>query len=74
MKVLQVFGTCPEAIKMAPVVHVLNRAEGIENIVCVFSLQTHMALTVRRPVLPMLPFQMAAFCMAGANAYLKASR
>lgn len=35
MKVLQVFGTRPEAIKMAPVVHVLNEADGIENIVCV---------------------------------------
>lgn len=35
MKVLQVFGTRPEAIKMAPVVHALNRAEGIKNIVCV---------------------------------------
>jgi UDP-N-acetylglucosamine 2-epimerase (non-hydrolysing) len=35
MKVLQVFGTRPEAIKMAPVVHALNNAVGIENKVCV---------------------------------------
>lgn len=35
MKVLQVFGTRPEAIKMAPVVRALNNAEGIDNKVCV---------------------------------------
>lgn len=35
MKVLQVFGTRPEAIKMAPVVHALNTASGINNKVCV---------------------------------------
>lgn len=35
MKVLQVFGTRPEAIKMAPVVHALNNAVGIESKVCV---------------------------------------
>ncbi len=35
MKILQVFGTRPEAIKMAPVVHALNRAKGVDNIVCV---------------------------------------
>lgn len=35
MKVLQVFGTRPEAIKMAPVVHALNQAEGIDNKICV---------------------------------------
>ena len=35
MKILQVFGTRPEAIKMAPVVHALNKAEGVDNIVCV---------------------------------------
>ena len=35
MKVLQVFGTRPEAIKMAPVVHALNNVNGIENKVCV---------------------------------------
>lgn len=35
MKVLQVFGTRPEAIKMAPVVLALQAAEGIESKVCV---------------------------------------
>lgn len=35
MKVLQVFGTRPEAIKMAPVVRALNNADGIDNKVCV---------------------------------------
>lgn len=35
MKVLQVFGTRPEAIKMAPVVLALEAAEGIESKVCV---------------------------------------
>lgn len=35
LKVLTVFGTRPEAIKMAPVVHALARADGIEAKVCV---------------------------------------
>jgi len=35
IKVLTVFGTRPEAIKMAPVVMALQEAEGIESIVCV---------------------------------------
>ncbi len=35
MKVLTVFGTRPEAIKMAPLVLALNEAEGIEARVCV---------------------------------------
>ena len=35
MKVLQIFGTRPEAIKMAPLVHLLNNTVGIENKVCV---------------------------------------
>jgi UDP-N-acetylglucosamine 2-epimerase (non-hydrolysing) len=35
MKVLIVFGTRPEAIKMAPVVHELANAQGIEAKVCV---------------------------------------
>ena len=34
-KILQVFGTRPEAIKMAPLVHVLNDAKNIDNKVCV---------------------------------------
>ncbi|MGR5299799.1 MULTISPECIES: non-hydrolyzing UDP-N-acetylglucosamine 2-epimerase [Vibrio] len=35
IKVLSVFGTRPEAIKMAPLVHELNEAEGIDAKVCV---------------------------------------
>ena len=35
MKVLSIFGTRPEAIKMAPVVKALGRQPGIENVVCV---------------------------------------
>lgn len=35
MKILTVFGTRPEAIKMAPVVHALESAEDIESAVCV---------------------------------------
>lgn len=34
MKVLTLFGTRPEAIKMAPLVKALARTEGIESIVC----------------------------------------
>ncbi len=35
MKVLSVFGTRPEAIKMAPVVKALEAAHGIDSVVCV---------------------------------------
>ena len=35
IKVLSVFGTRPEAIKMAPVVLALRKTEGIESKVCV---------------------------------------
>nr|WP_317279128.1 UDP-N-acetylglucosamine 2-epimerase [Kordiimonas aquimaris] len=35
MKVLQVFGARPEAIKMAPVVHAFEATEGIDNRVCI---------------------------------------
>ena len=35
MKVLSVFGTRPEAIKMAPVVKALASAKDMESIVCV---------------------------------------
>ncbi len=35
IKILTVFGTRPEAIKMAPVVKALEAAEGIESVVCV---------------------------------------
>ena len=35
MKVLSIFGTRPEAVKMAPVVKALAREAGIESLVCV---------------------------------------
>lgn len=35
IKVMSIFGTRPEAIKMAPLVKELEKAEGIESIVCV---------------------------------------
>jgi UDP-N-acetylglucosamine 2-epimerase len=35
MKVLTVFGTRPEAIKMAPLVKMLNDEDGIESVLCV---------------------------------------
>ncbi len=35
MKVLSVFGTRPEAVKMAPVVQQLARTRGVEARVCV---------------------------------------
>ena len=35
LKVMTVFGTRPEAIKMAPLVKVLEQREEIESVVCV---------------------------------------
>lgn len=35
MKILSVFGTRPEAVKMAPIVRLLNQTAGIESRVCV---------------------------------------
>lgn len=35
MKIMSVFGTRPEAIKMAPVIKELNKYDEVENIVCV---------------------------------------
>ncbi|MEW6717651.1 MAG: UDP-N-acetylglucosamine 2-epimerase (non-hydrolyzing) [Chloroflexota bacterium] len=35
MRVLSIFGTRPEAIKMAPVIRALNREPGMESMVCV---------------------------------------
>ena len=35
LKVLSIFGTRPEAVKMAPVVHALKDHPGIESLVCV---------------------------------------
>ena len=35
LKVMSVFGTRPEAIKMAPLVKQLEQTEGIDSLVCV---------------------------------------
>ncbi|MFH1906468.1 MAG: UDP-N-acetylglucosamine 2-epimerase (non-hydrolyzing), partial [Chloroflexota bacterium] len=35
MKILSVFGTRPEAVKMAPVVQQLKRTPGVDSRVCV---------------------------------------
>ena len=46
MKVLSVFGTRPEAIKMAPLVNLLARTEGIESKICVTAQHREMLDTV----------------------------
>jgi len=35
LRVLSIFGTRPEAVKMAPVIHTLKQTQGIESLVCV---------------------------------------
>ena len=35
LRILSIFGTRPEAVKMAPVVQVLNHTPGVESLVCV---------------------------------------
>jgi len=42
LKILSVFGTRPEAVKMAPVVKMLKRTPGIESRVCVTAQHRHM--------------------------------
>ena len=42
MKILVVFGTRPEAIKMAPLVHALKQEIAFEPIVCVTAQHRHM--------------------------------
>ena len=42
MKILSVFGTRPEAVKMAPIVRLLRQTEGIESHVCVTAQHRHM--------------------------------
>ncbi|MGY9003650.1 MAG: UDP-N-acetylglucosamine 2-epimerase (non-hydrolyzing), partial [Rhodospirillales bacterium] len=42
MRVLSIFGTRPEAIKMAPVVKALHDAPEIEGLVCVTAQHRHM--------------------------------
>lgn len=46
MKVLSVFGTRPEAIKMAPLVKALQRAPDIESVVCVTGQHQEMLMQV----------------------------
>lgn len=63
IKVLSIFGTRPEAVKMAPVVQALAKQPGIESIVCVtaqhremldqvlnlFDIEPHIDLNLMRP-------------------------
>ena len=35
MKVMTVFGTRPEGVKMAPIIKELEKREGIEQVVCI---------------------------------------
>ena len=63
MKIMSVFGTRPEAIKMCPLVKVLEETENIESIVCltgqhremlqqvidVFSIKVHYNLNIMQP-------------------------
>ena len=46
MRILSIFGTRPEAIKMAPVINVLEEADGIESRVCVTAQHREMLDTV----------------------------
>ena len=46
MKVLSVFGTRPEAIKMAPLVKALQRAPDVESVVCVTGQHQEMLMQV----------------------------
>jgi UDP-N-acetylglucosamine 2-epimerase (non-hydrolysing) len=63
LKVLSIFGTRPEAVKMAPVVQQLEKISGVESLVCVtaqhremldqvldlFRIHTHFDLDLMRP-------------------------
>jgi UDP-N-acetylglucosamine 2-epimerase (non-hydrolysing) len=63
LKVLSIFGTRPEAVKMAPVVQELGKISGVESLVCVtaqhremldqvldlFKIHTHFDLDLMRP-------------------------
>jgi UDP-N-acetylglucosamine 2-epimerase (non-hydrolysing) len=48
IKVLSIFGTRPEAIKMGPVVKAIEKAEDMESIVCVTSQHREMLDQVLR--------------------------
>ena len=45
MKVLTVFGTRPEAIKMAPLVKKLEESDKLESVLCVTAQHRQMLLT-----------------------------
>ncbi|MFS8541709.1 MAG: UDP-N-acetylglucosamine 2-epimerase, partial [Tissierellales bacterium] len=63
MKVMTVFGTRPEGIKMAPIIKVMEKTEEIENIICVtaqhrqmldqvlnlFNIEPHYDLNIFKP-------------------------
>ena len=49
-KVMSVFGTRPEAIKMAPVVKALEQASGLESVVAVTAQHREMLDQVLEPV------------------------
>jgi len=63
LKVLSIFGTRPEAVKMSPVVHQLEKTSGVESLVCVtaqhremldqvlnlFNIKVHYDLDLMRP-------------------------
>src|SRR5688500_6155208 len=42
IKILSVFGTRPEAVKMAPIVRLLRQTTGVESRVCVTAQHRHM--------------------------------
>lgn len=42
MKILSVFGTRPETIKMAPIIELLKHTAGVESLVCVTAQHRHM--------------------------------
>ena len=49
LRILSVFGTRPEAVKMAPVVRQLKRTPGIESFVCVTAQHRQMLDQVLEP-------------------------
>ena len=40
-RIMTIYGTRPEAIKVAPIIKEIERAEGLENIVVVTNLKLH---------------------------------
>ena len=68
IKVLSVFGTRPEAIKMAPLVNLLKTAEGIESRVCVTGQHREMLDQVLR-LFDIVPEYDLAIMKAGQDLY-----